>query len=175
MEIEALTLNKWKRKITEDELLTEDVLRLISYLHGKIYRIYKHFREKKKEIDVIIHTKTTEQKLDRYIGTIRIGVELKEKNTIKVVQQAIERRDLFNYFYIITRENEYIGYRIKQLYKLKLLNALLDEGIGWIVLFSPYTYNSKFSFNEKPLMIFPSKFLAIPNLTKWLRNSRSSR
>lgn len=155
----VLTINKWKRKVNEDTLLDEKILKLLSRIHGSVYRIIRHSRINGKEIDAIVYCKTTEARLSRYIG-----IELKEYDLKSVVEQAIERRSFFDYFYIVTAEYSshyaYLGRDIKMLYKQKLLGKMIEMGIGWILKF------------DDPIIIFPSSFIRnkmIPEWEKWLK------
>ena len=114
------------RKVIEDDLLNENVLSLIERLHGKIERIDKHYKVDGMEVDAIILCKRVKERL--------IGIELKEYDFFKVIQQAVQRRRYFNYFYVVTRGGNIIGQTMRCLYRMGLLSELFEHGIGWIVV-----------------------------------------
>lgn len=155
------TFNKWLgREVQEDSLLNEDVLRLISRYYGSIFKIVKHSKVNGKEIDAIVYCTTTSLKIPRFLGIRTVGIELKETHLVKVVEQAIERRPFFDYFYVVTgatdRKHRYIGWDIEKLYRENLLGKMLDKKIGWIL----NTWDSAH-------VIFPSKFKPTKLREKW--------
>jgi hypothetical protein len=86
---EFIEKNKWEgRVVDEDALLNEKVLKFIEELHGKIVKIEKHFNVAGMEIDAIIYCKRSR--------TRRIGIELKELDIKKAVEQAVKRREYFS-------------------------------------------------------------------------------
>jgi histidinol phosphatase-like enzyme len=114
------------RRVIEDELLNQSVLALIEKLHGKVERIVKHCKVDGMEVDAILFCRKVRER--------RIGVELKEYDYFRVIQQAVQRRRYFNYFYIITRGSELIGDSLRDLYRIGFLQSLFDRGIGWIIV-----------------------------------------
>jgi hypothetical protein len=136
-------MNKWGREVKEDSLLNEKVLNFIGELHGEIVKVERHFKVCGMEIDAIIYCKKRKIR--------RVGIELKDFNIKKAVEQAIARRTYFNYFYIITKSyRRLIGYDIRYLYNSKLLGKFFQNKIGVI------TIN-----NGEPFLIYPSNYMKV--------------
>ena len=150
-----LDLKLDKKDFLEDSLLNKETIKLIIDEHSSWYSVPKvelvlrHKVINGKEVDGLVLLKF--QRCRRLVG-----VELKEWNIGDCISQAVERRKLFNYSYIITRfprhslgsiirdilnsENGTYGQYFQELFKYK---------IGWIV------YDKKYP----PLLMFPSFFL----------------
>jgi len=142
--------NNWEgRTIYEDSLLNKDTVSFIEKLHNcEVVKILKHFYVKDKEIDAILYCKTLNKGLIR-----KIGIELKEIDLEKAVVQAVERRDFFNYFYIITKAYFYVGevFRKLVLNSPNLLREMVTKSVGII---SVVEYDGK----NECFLILPSKF-----------------
>jgi hypothetical protein len=140
--------DKWKnRKVIEDALLNDKVLEIIKELHGEIFKIRKHYEIAGMETDVILLCK-------RERGYKSIGIELKQSDLLTAVGQAMERRQYFNYFYVISesyKPNVYIGYEIEWLSKFNSLSNLKKYKIGWIVS----------NFNNQAWLIYPSRYINV--------------
>jgi hypothetical protein len=136
--------NDWKdREIREDGLLNLSTLELIEKIHGKIEKIERHFKVGSMEIDAIIYCRKSRVK--------RIGLELKEFDINKALEQAIERRKYFNYFYIVLESDKrLIGYDFRSLYLRGKLSSLLNNNIGLITV-----------HDGKAFLIFPSYNLKV--------------
>jgi hypothetical protein len=121
--------DRWEgREVKEDALLElESVRALIEALHGRITRVFKHFRVGGMEVDAILHCAR------RAVRTV--GLELKELDLERAARQALERRPYFNYFYVVARTNaREVGYPLRRLYRVGLLGRLFDEGVGVIAV-----------------------------------------
>lgn len=122
--------NKWEgREVREDELLNENVLKLLEELHGKIIKLEKHYKVCGKEVDAIIYCQKSRVKT--------VGLELKEFDLLKAVEQAVERRNFFNYFYIVINSDvKYLGYDFYNFYydNQELLKKFFENNIGLIVV-----------------------------------------
>jgi hypothetical protein len=131
--------NNWEgREIREDGLLNISTLELIEKIHGKIEKVERHFKIGGMEVDTIIYCKKSRVK--------RIGLELKEFDINKALEQAVERRKYFNYFYIVLKsDRRLLGYDFRSLYLNKKLDYLLNNGIGLITV-----------HNGEAFLIFPS-------------------
>jgi hypothetical protein len=136
--------NNWKnRAVDEDSLLNENVLKFIEELHGKIIKIERHFYVAGMEVDAILYCKKSR--------TRRIGIELKDFDIKKAMEQAIERRSYFNYFYIITKSyRRLIGYDIRYLHYSNLLDKFFQNKIGIIAV-----------NNNEPFLLYPSNFIKV--------------
>jgi len=96
----------------------------VSYSDLEVYpRKVLNYENSRIEFDLLIVLKHDEDK--RYDR--KIGVEFKETDIDKVIQQAMVRRPFVDYMYIATRNID-IDY-----YHLIILSYL---GIGWVVYFS---------------------------------------
>jgi hypothetical protein len=121
--------DRWEgREVKEDALLElESVRALIEALHGRITRVFKHFRVGGMEVDAILHCAR------RAVRTV--GLELKELDLERAARQALERRPYFNYFYVVARTNvREIGYPLRRLHRLGLLGRLFEGGVGLIAV-----------------------------------------
>ena len=146
----------------EDSLLNKHTIRLIENYHGgRAKLILRHKKVGNYEVDGIIV-------LELYSCKRLIGVELKEYNFIDVIDQAIERRKDFHYFYIITRfPVHFLGDIVKSLIvsgsdstywdKFK---RLFENKIGWIF------YNDGFP----PLMFLPSFYNKGKEIKGYIKN-----
>ena len=111
----------------EDKLLDDNVLKLLA----------KHHQEK--IISVVRHSNNFGVECDAYIKigkTVNrtIGIELKDVDLSKVVEQAIKRRELFNYSYIITNTSlSHFWSAHYFMYRKHLLGKLYKNSIGWII------------------------------------------
>jgi len=137
MKEEIRIKDNWaNREIREDELLNENTLKLIQEIHGQIVKVEKHFKVGGMEVDAIIHCRKSRTK--------RVGVELKESDINKALEQAIKRRNYFNYFYIILgSDRRLIGYDIRSL-RFKL-DDFFRNSIGIITI-----------HNSEAFLIYPS-------------------
>jgi len=135
--------NNWEgREVEEDKLLNKNVLNLIEELHGKIEKIEKHFRVGGEEVDAIIYCGTKRR---------RIGIELKEADIEKAISQAINRRNFFNYFYIVLHcSKSWLGYIIYYLFRKNELSHFFNYKIGLIIV-----------NNEEAFLVFPSHFIKV--------------
>jgi len=135
--------NKWKNRIVEeDKLFNENVLKIIENLHGKIFKVERHYKVANLETDIILLCK-------RIRGYKSVGIELKVSDTLKAIEQAIARRKYFNYFYIVSdvyNPYSYLGYEIEYLFKYQALDKLKEYYIGWIIS----------NFEGQAYLIFPS-------------------
>jgi hypothetical protein len=136
--------NNWKKRaVDEDSLLNENVLKFIEELHGKIIKIERHFQIAGMEVDAIIYCRKSKIR--------RVGIELKDFDIKKAIEQAIERRSYFNYFYIITKSyRRLIGYDIRYLHYSNLLDKFFQNKIGIIVV-----------NNNEPFLLYPSNFIKV--------------
>jgi hypothetical protein len=143
--------NNWEGKtIYEDKLLNKHTISFIENLHNcEVVKILRHFYVKDKEIDVILYCRTLNKGLIR-----KIGIELKEVDLEKAVVQAVERRDFFNYFYIITNAYFYIGEAFRKLVlsSPNLLKEMITKSVGMI---SVIEYENG---KNECFLILPSKF-----------------
>jgi hypothetical protein len=148
---EIIEKDNWDgRKIDEDRLLNKDVIDFIEDIHDcEVVKILRHFYVKDKEIDAILYCRTLNKGLMR-----KIGIELKEVDLEKAVVQAVERRDFFNYFYIITNAYFYIGEAFRKLVlnSPDLLKEMITKSVGMISVIE-YENGKKECF-----LILPSKF-----------------
>jgi hypothetical protein len=149
MKEEIIEKNKWEgREVQEDKLLNPKVLELIETIHGKIEKIEKHFKVGGMEVDAIIYSKKSRTK--------RIGVELKELDINKALEQAIARRSYFNYFYIILgSDRRLIGYDIRSIHHK--LDDFFKNNIGLITV-----------HDGEAFLIYPSyhRFVGLENMIK---------
>ena len=81
----------------EDALLTRGILYVISKCHDlEIEKIYRHVMVNGMEVDAVAICKTYEDRYERWVG-----FELKENALDKAMDQAMLRRDYFDYFYVV--------------------------------------------------------------------------
>ena len=154
----------------EDNILSEEVISFLldkhSYFSSHDYRevkaslvsVKRHLYITQKdpyprtlEIDAVIYYKLKRQVLS-------IGLELKYLTDmyklVEVIGQAKVRRNLFNYFYIITKGSpEYLGYKIREAIRTNAFQALEREKIGWI-----------FVCDERIFFLYPSRKISIPSI-----------
>jgi len=106
----------------EDSLLTDKVIELIEKHHNfNIHLVELHKREHGFEVDAVIWASTRERKLERYVG-----IELKDYDLYKAIEQAVERRQYYHYFYIVTGVYPDFAFVYSQYPKL------VGQGIGVI-------------------------------------------
>jgi hypothetical protein len=145
--------NNWEgREIAEDRLLNTDVISHIEYFHEcKVFKIFRHFEVDGKEIDAILYAKTNKRNLIR-----KIGIELKEDNTLNAFYQALERSKYFNYFYIITN----VAFPADSLRWLIVHhpNVLREMVLNKIGIISVYSYEKGFVRGNVVSILLPSKF-----------------
>ena len=132
-------------KFKEDNLFNEKIITAVEVAHGLRFVTYnRHMRIDGKECDVVATFETAEGKYLRLIG-----FELKVQNFDKVVAQALERRKLFDYMYIVTglSAKELLRAVLNHKYFAELIKLLKQEGIGIIcenevVLYSKFRKGS---------------------------------
>jgi len=149
-----------RKDFLEDSLLNEKTVELIKNEHSswcsvpEVKLILRHKIIDGKELDGLI--------VFEYKNCKRlVGVELKEWNITECIYQAVERRHLANYFYIITHFPRHsLGSIIKDILNSKngtygnYFQQLFEHKIGWIVYDEQYP----------PLLMFPSFFIKVGSL-----------
>jgi len=115
-------IRKDKANYGEDSLLTDKVIEVIEFHHNfDIQFIELHKRENGFEVDAVIWALTKEKNLERCIG-----IELKDRDLYKAIEQAVERRQYYHYFYIVTGNYPSFAFVHSQYPKLA------EHGIGVI-------------------------------------------
>lgn len=164
-----LDLKADKKDFMEDSLLNEETVKLIKYEHSSWYStpevelVLRHKIIDGKEMDGLIVLK--------YQNCRRlVGVELKEWNVTECISQAVKRRYLANYFYIITRFPRHsLGSIIKDILNSKngtygqYFQQLFQHKIGWIV------YDERYP----PLLMFPSFLINTEKEWKIVKNLKN--
>jgi len=147
----------WPQKANkEDKLLRQDVIDLLK-AHHNIKPIELKWHQKiEHEIDAILIAKTP-------AGLIRtFGFELKENDLRKAVIQAVVRRKLFNYFYIISYAHPakvcfYLEWALRN-GKHGLLEIMKKYGIGWIINLKRFEVEDAYASLFQSILLLSSKF-----------------
>jgi len=85
------------RVYLEDALLTWKVLDVVYRCHElKIERVLRHVRVAGFEVDAVAEAHTLDKEIRRLVG-----FELKDSDFYKAFNQAVERREYFDYFYVV--------------------------------------------------------------------------
>ena len=141
-------------KFKEDKLFNKDIITAVEIAHDLRFVSYnRHMRIDGRECDVVAIFETAEGKYLRLIG-----FELKDKNFDKVVAQALERRKLFDYMYIVTglSAKELLRAVLNYRYFAELVNSLKQEGIGIICENEVILYSKFRKGSLQPLLNFSS-------------------
>ncbi len=135
-------------EIREDNLLTDSVIKLIEKTHNlKVEKIKWHERYLGKECDCYLISKTNKT----------VGIELKEIDIVKAVKQALERRDIFNYSYVVMGNGFSLSSYITTLVRKGLIEKMVNRDIGLIIS------------QENPILVLRSEFHLLP-LQKIFKN-----
>ena len=115
------------RADVEDSYLSDELVSILARCHGlRSEWLARHLLIDRLECDVVIFG------LTRGYVVRTIGVELKQNDVHKLAEQAIKRRKLFHYMYIVIGEHWNTDMTIRTLHRYGYLSRLLSEGVGII-------------------------------------------
>ena len=108
----------------EDALLTRQVIWVLERKHDfHVEKLYRHVKINSFEIDAVAIVKTSIERYERWVG-----FELKETAIDKAVGQALDRREFFDYFYVVIDLScSSIVY-----FLIKYPQVVINDGIGFI-------------------------------------------
>jgi len=117
-------------RFREDELFNEEVVREIERYHVMRYLSHsRHVRIDGMELDVVA---TFETKVGAFTRTF--GFELKLWDLYRVVEQAVKRRHLFDYYYVVLDLSlkDLLSAVLRHLDVPELIRKIREHGIGII-------------------------------------------
>ena len=144
----------WPQKANkEDKLLRQDVIDLLKAHHGIKPIELKWHQRIEHEIDAILIAETPS-------GFIRtFGFELKVSDIQRAVEQAIERRKFFNYFYIVSSSHPArIWFYLEWALNFDLLENMKEHGIGWIISLKRLEVEDAYASLFQSILLLSSKF-----------------